>query len=226
MKIITLNLKIASFLTSTVVFKIDSRYRQFKTGEKMKKSLVLATLLATSSMYAQSAIDISKEEINNKGKWYIGFGQASGSGTSVLSVNGSQVGDDIDISPKVTTFKIGKVNGNADKMELVYTKSKLNSGTTENIGIGYDAIITFQSLRTNNLVPYWSGGLEYIKNSDASLSGLGARVGLGLFYNIDNHFELNLGYKFNSYLLTSTIDSDVEVISTYNTMGFGLNYKF
>ena len=192
----------------------------------MKTKLAIATFLTTSLMYAQSAIDISSEKIDNTGKWYIGFTYASGSGTATIAYDDVQVGDDIDINPTVTTFKLGKVNSNADKLEFVYTTSKLNSDATKNIGLGINSVITIQKIRTNNLVPYFSGGVEYVKNSDAEFSGFASRLGLGIFYNINKNIELDFGYKYNLQWLTMDSDSNIDIFSFYNTMGFGLNFRF
>jgi opacity protein-like surface antigen len=187
----------------------------------IKKSLIGAgLLLATISL---NASDIKQ---NDSGRWFVGFSQASGSGTGSIYYNDVQIGEDIDISPDVTTLTFGKINSNQDRMSFVYTTSTLNSGATDNIGLGFDSIITFQSMRTEKILPYWSGGLEYLKNSDSELSGFAARLGLGLLYNINKDFELNVGYKYNTHYMSYDNDSNLETFAFFNTLGFGLNYKF
>ena len=188
--------------------------------------MVKKTLLTIGLLLSANALQANEILQNDANRWFIGFTQASGSGTWSLSYNDTTIYDDVDISPDVTTFIVGKINKNQDRLAFVYSTSTLNSGATKNIGIGYDAVITLQSLRSQYILPYWSGGLEYLNNSDSELSGFSARVGLGFYYNINKDIELNLGYKYNIYYMSGTNDSNIETYSSFNTVGFGLNYKF
>lgn len=184
----------------------------------MKKSLVLAGLLAIGSTAAMAADDgvYVGIDIGNTAMDY-----------DISASNGySESGDDNGGSQ---TLKIGYYFDKQNRAGAFYQHVNVDNGKAYITGIGYDYLIG-----ENDFRPFVGAILGYgrLKDDDGITDITGALYGaqVGLNYTINENFSAEAGYRFMKSNMEDTIvDSGVSVtidLDPVTNWFFGVNYKF
>ena len=182
----------------------------------MKKSLVLASLLALSVSCAAS--DSSKN-------WFIGI--EGGTAELDFTVDGESysVTDD----SNYLSLKGGKYFGNS-RIGINYNFYNTEyGGDMSAYGVGYDYIF---DIATSKLSPYVGVNIQYAsyEKLELNLNGISYGLGCGIMYEANKNFDIELGLKYNIDSGEDTVveDSTVYEIALDNTIhiGIGINYNF
>ena len=202
----------------------------------MKKSLGLASLLLAGSLYGAS---------EDAGKWYVGFGTTSGSGTQTREYStGGSYSTEYDTSG--SGIKIGKVLANENRFEFSintieaeytegnYFNANVTSGdtTSEFTGYDFDWLITIGE--NKKLLPYIDLGFGIYNNdeirgyasgsnTEESATGFALNLGLGLISELTENIEIEGAYKTKSIgwnLANPDVSEDISYLY------LGLNLKF
>lgn len=205
----------------------------------MKKSLLLASLLLTSS-------NVYASQTSDSGKMFIGIGISNGAGTETytLTGGGSSTTSEYDFDSKSVPLTWGYITYDNNRVKLSYQKItmdwKLGASSDKFSGIDFDFDWTLESIKVGNLLPYLGVGIgsytyentaQYFADNE-DLRGIAINLNAGLLYSVSDNLEFEAAYKNKSiqwqdaYVYSGWTRYDSEMDEKMSSLYLGLNYKF
>lgn len=188
------------------------------------KRIIIGAALAASLLSTQAlAKDASTNgfvglEIGSTSYDLKGVNQTTGVSASADDTGGSQ------------SLKAGKYLGDAGRVYAVIGRVNADGADLQNYGIAYDYLI----YNSSPITPFIGATVGYqsidIDNSVVDLSGLTYGLELGLLYEINQKFELELGYRHNFHSTDDTVVVSGQSLKftseKVSAWYIGANYKF
>lgn len=197
-------------------------------------SLSVKTLLVSSLLLASATAFADDEK---RTRFYVGVGVGSGgSGEREITVNDSAIFKS-DYDTSLADLKLGAEFRSGHRFELAFTGIDLEyaDGTEDELsGLDFDWYFAFGEKRVK---PYLMVGLglytfentAYFLADNEDLRGVAFNLGGGIFIEVAEPFEVELGYKFKGIGWQKVEDTDGDTLELSESMGnlyLGARLKF
>jgi len=181
----------------------------FNKREKMKKSLMLTSLLALST--SVMAMDV---------EYFIGAGAERGDidiTTSVPSIS-------TEYKDTALKLKAGVILDKTHRVSLSYVGYSDNGRDLDLTELNYDYIIPLKD-KFSLLAGAHLGKADY-KEAGFDMDGLVYGVQTGVLYDITSNIQAELGLAYSQYNVDKTISNIKVEFDDSTSLYLGLNYKF
>ena len=196
-------------------------------------SLSVKTLLVTSLLLASATAFADDEK---RTRFYVGVGGGSGSGEQEVTIN-ETMATKAEYDTSIRDFKLGAEFKTGNRLELSFTGIDLegdSGGKDEFSGLDFDWYFAFGEKRVK---PYLMVGLGLYTYEDTAaffednedLTGVAFNLGGGIFIEVAEPFEVELGYKFKGIGWKKMVDTDGDTLEISESMGnlyLGARLKF
>ncbi len=201
----------------------------------MKKSLALASILLAGSLYGAS---------NDAGKFYVGLGYYTGSGTETNDWSGGLNQDStVDYDATAFPISVGYITSRHDRVEFSYTNANVDTDSNDSydlrgIDLNYD--FTLESLSYKKVLPYvgigfgvyefQNSGTIYNIQGGEDLQGVALNLNAGLVYSLTDNIEFEAAYQYKKIqwedLKVVNSSETLEIDEKIHGLYVGFNYKF